>query len=123
MRLRKGWLFEKLRNSKRAKNCVGRGANNVDIINGIEIPVAETADDIDIAEVIDGIEVAADADSEKEIEELITFFKKCVLPANRSQLIRKLRDTADVRRSNIQRDRAIFKGSKHLYVLSPELVK
>lgn len=118
-RLRKGWLFEKLRNNKRVKNT---GPNNVEIITGIEVPVEQTGDGIESADIIEGIEVAADVDSDKEIGELIKFFKKCVLPDNRSELIKKLRDSAEIRHHNIQNERTIFKSSRHLYVLSSELV-
>lgn len=58
-----------------------------------------------------------------DIDELTDFFKKCVLPNDKSTLMTTFRDTAETRKRFLENnERAIIESSLNLYVVSPDLV-
>lgn len=89
-----GYLFEKLRYMKRKKNTDRCDTNNV----------------------------TAPLNVNESIQEISWFFKNCVLPKDKNQIIEKFEQTIEIRRYSLKNDRIIFDNSIHLYLVCPELV-
>lgn len=58
----------------------------------------------------------------EEVEELCTFLKQCTLPKDVSMVKDRMKDTADLRRDCLIRNKAIYNSSVHLYLADPHLV-
>lgn len=97
-------------------------ADNVAINATVEATIIGIAETPAAPELQGAVEMLQRNDKEDEIVALAKFFEKCVLPADRTLLLNHLRKTADLRKENILHDKYLFNKSRHLYIVSPELV-
>lgn len=69
--------------------------------------------------IIDG-----DPDDGMSVSELTDFFAKCVLPDDKTNLVKTLHETTVMRKRHLFRsENVIFKSSLNLFLVCPELVK
>lgn len=57
-----------------------------------------------------------------DIDMLCSFFETCALPANKNELLVKLKESAALRQLHQKQGSKIYASSRHLFVVDPQLV-
>lgn len=95
---RSGLLYEKLRYKQR-KRQGKKEAKRQPQLNGAENAV------------------------ENSVEDLIAFLDSCVLVQDKSEILKKMKESVDVRKLSYRTNRELFDKCFHLYRVDPDLVK
>lgn len=66
--------------------------------------------------------VALSNEIKDEMDELCRYFETLALPANKAELMEKLRNTVNVRKKCLKPESPLYTSSRHLYVVDPKLV-
>lgn len=62
------------------------------------------------------------ADDQKQIDELVKFFESCVLPDQKTELLKRLEGSSEIRLKSNEANRELFDKSFHLYRVDSDLV-
>lgn len=62
------------------------------------------------------------ADDQKQIDELVKFFESCLLPDHKTELLKRMEASSELRLKSNGANRELFDKSFHLYRVDPGLV-